>query len=322
MGNIPFWKDEIVGVCKLISSRRANLKLVLKTKNERHLLAKWFDHHVKIVGPEAIIIFDNGSTDPFIIKYYESLPPETVVVRYDGFHNAIHVVELFPDLYRALSLSADQFIFIDSDEFLVGLHNEKQSMPACDLSDYLASEKRWPVIPTIWLNDKTFSETIFKCGADDYSELEWGLAWGKPIISSNADIKGILLHNVQVDAGLYCSDVPTKILLQHLKEFMPEQRIAANREKLIKRGFASERDSIEDILKRETTGVADTNVDLYVSEIRRLRSMSAPDVLTLNEGNMEFDTDHSISYFSNKEEDLVKSFLIRDDHVAQVLIRR
>jgi hypothetical protein len=176
-------------------------------------------------------------------------------------------------------------------------------------------------MPTIWLDNLTYSDTIFKCGLD-YSRLEWGLAWGKPVIKRDANLNGIVLHNVQLDANLYRAGSHTKLVLQHLKELIPEQRIAANREKLIKRNFVSIEDTVDEILCRELTGVSDTNIIMYIDEIRRLRAAKPPSALSLGKGMMQFLAGGEITYFSNEERMAVSSFISDCHFVQKVLIDR
>ena len=45
----------------------AILKILLKTKDDPFFLAQWIDHHLGIVGPGNIIIFDNGSTNSEVL---------------------------------------------------------------------------------------------------------------------------------------------------------------------------------------------------------------------------------------------------------------
>ena len=305
---LPFWRDDKHVVCQQISARKGRIKFVLKTKDERSFIKEWVGYYSKIVPIQDIIIFDNMSQDPVVLDYYNEIASEALVIRYDGFHNYLHVVEMFPELYEALAASCEYFCILDSDEFLVLIDNEQFASTAA-IADFIIGRGH-DALPSTWLANSMKSRTIFKCGASPRL-LEAGMTWGKPVVKSSADLRGIILHNIQLDKSFYNADTPSNLFLMHLTELYPEQRIRVNIAKLIARKFAAPDDALESILTRSTDGIEDSNVHLYLSEIKRLISSSKEATNGLYQGTIEIVPESNVGHFSSVEREAMRLFLTR-----------
>ncbi len=302
-----FWRDDKSSVCDRIRSRPGFWKILLKTKNERHFLKDWIDYHANIVGLENIIIFDNMSTDKDVLGFYDDLPDDLVLTHYDGFHNFVHKVDIFPELYHALAHSCNYFSFIDTDEFVCLMDGARHYCGKAIL-DFVKDWDGLDVLPGTWLDNAPRSKDVFHCGLTSQT-LEWGLRWGKPTIRSKAGADGIILHNSEVSASFYQPQTPKNLFMLHMKELYPEQRIKVNVGKLIARGFAHQDDRLEDIFAKDLSGVTDGVIPRYIEELKRLLIVQADPVPGIKEGMLRLGSDGRIRYFSKVEEHLVSNFL-------------
>src|SRR4051812_33855099 len=101
-GMLPLWSAEKSKICARLRGKKSQLKIVLKTKDESFFLRRWISHHAQIVGADNLVIFDNGSEDPDVLATYEEFRGRIEIVRFDDFHNNLHRVEQYQDLYDAL----------------------------------------------------------------------------------------------------------------------------------------------------------------------------------------------------------------------------
>ena len=93
---------------------RAVLKLCVKTLDEPLLIEGWIRHHANIVGPENLIIADNGSTHSDTLNAYTKFGEAATIFRFGGPHNDIHWHPRFNDLFSVIRETSDYFSFIDA----------------------------------------------------------------------------------------------------------------------------------------------------------------------------------------------------------------
>jgi hypothetical protein len=304
------WDADRLSLCARISSAPAVLKVLLKTKNDPILLERWIEHHSRIVGPRNILIFDNMSDDPDVLSIYER-HPEVLVIRFRGFHNNVHRVGLFGELYSSLRDSSQFFVFLDTDEFLTLIDGDNY-YPDGSILEFLQSEPLSQVFPGTWLYNTNWTANQFICGTTP-EYLSSGLAWGKPVLRSNAQLDGYLNHNIQLERTLFPARIQTNLFVLHLANLSPQQRIASNINKLIARGFAQPLDTAEIISQHTLDGVRDANIVQYVSEIKRLLPMRAqPEAKqgTLRPGCIELSPEGKIIYYSELERQSLLSFIV------------
>jgi hypothetical protein len=273
-------------------------------------LERWIEHHCRIVEPRNILIFDNMSDDPQVLSIYDQ-HPEVFVVRFTGFHNNVHRVGLFGDLYSALRDSSQFFVFLDTDEFLTLIEGDHYH-PDGSILEFLQSDPLPQVFPGTWLYNTNWIANQFISGTTP-EYLSSGLAWGKPVLRSNAPLDGYLNHNIQLDRTLFPARIRTNLFVLHLANLSPQQRIASNINKLIARGFAQPADTAEAISQYTLDGVSDANIVQYVSEIRRLLPMRAQLEAkqgTLRPGCIELSPDGRIIYYSELERQSLLAFIV------------
>jgi hypothetical protein len=299
-----------MSLCARISSTPAVLKILLKTKNDPILLDRWIEHHSRIVSAQNILIFDNMSDDPDVLSIY-ARHPEVLVMRFTGFHNNVHHVRLFADLYASLRDSSQFFVFLDTDEFLTLIDGDRY-YPDGSILEFLQSDPLPQVFPGTWLYNTNWTAHQFISGTRaEY--LANGMAWGKPVLRSNAPLDGYLNHNIQLARTLFSTRIRTNLFVLHLANLSPQQRIASNINKLIARGFAQPLDTAEIIGQYTLDGVSDANVVQYVSEIRRLLPMRAQPQAqqgTLRPGCIELCANGKITYYSEVERQSLLAFIV------------
>lgn len=287
MTTVLSWDADRSQILCQIERTRSTLKIVLKTKNDRHFLSDWIEYYSKMAGVNSIIVFDNDSDDAEVFRIYDAYP-ELLVVRFSGFYNEIHSPEKFPELYRALKISSTMYAFLDTDEFLV-LVEDLKVIPPLEAMTKLASANPRDFIPAVWVSNKLLQRDVFDLGSD-LATLSHGLVWGKPILSGKSQIpfKGQWNHNCElVQAG----GLPTYfggLFVLHMSNLFPQQRIAINREKLISRGFIDRSSSIQDIIIKDLSK-ATPHERFYVNEIRyfvKQESLSSENNDFMTPGNL------------------------------------
>jgi glycosyltransferase involved in cell wall biosynthesis len=262
------WENAHDQISQRIATSRGFLKIILKTLDESSLLESWIEHHRRIVGLSNIIIADNGSTDLDVLSIYEKYFPDLLVFQFEGFHNFIHDRKLFPQLYEALAASSEYILFLDSDERLIRIDGDA-SFSDTSIVDEIRRRKPAAAIPTTWLFNASSSTEVFSIGSH-IKYLTNNLKWGKPIRRSSISLPGPLIHNYQFPASVFADNHASNLFLLHLVNYSREQRLKANRNKLIARGFADRTmtyDEIVSLLKMESN---DQTIDRCVREMRLL----------------------------------------------------
>jgi len=122
--DIPRWDANHAEFCARIEKVRATVKILLKTKNDPIFIERWIKHHIKIVGPENLIIFDNMSDDPEVLSIYRKYRDQIIIITFAGFHNRLHHIPSYYGLYQSLAKSSDYFLFLDTDEYLILIEND------------------------------------------------------------------------------------------------------------------------------------------------------------------------------------------------------
>ena len=311
---LPLWRDDKAAICAAIEKRQARLKFVLKTKDETHFLDEWIAHHSAIVGLHNLIIFDNMSTDDTVLRTYRTYAPDLFVVRYDGFHNLLHDVGWFPQLYEALARSCDYVMFLDSDEFVTVLDQGRHARGST-IADFILSAGSLDILPGTWLNNRRRSRTIFDCGTT-LDRLEHGLRWGKPALRPKGNLKGFVNHNTQAwkenpraIPALGRSETPLNLFVLHMSGLYPAQRLRVNVSKLAKRGFCAETDAPEAIIEKDLSEVTDDNIRMYVSEMKDILAGNRHAQTAMGPGSLELLPDRSIEFYSQRERDLLHGYL-------------
>jgi hypothetical protein len=304
------WQEDRDAAVRAIKAKRGRISILLKTKDDAYCLEEWIEHHAAIVGMSNLIIFDNNSTDERAKAILARHQPDLLVLRFDGFHNDLHVPEKIPELYAALSESFEYFLFLDADELLVVIRGHRWYNGA-RVGEYLAALGETPVIPAPWLYGAPRFPNLFKFGRRE-SDLYNDIRWGKPLLSTRLNLRGIINHNIQIDRSHYPEAFPCGLFVLHQAHVSPAQRIRSNLKKLVARRFAMPGETADEVLRRDLAGVEDRNIHLYVSEIARLRTIPEPsrdEQPRLTAGHFILRPDSKIEYFGDEEMMLMGSLL-------------
>ena len=126
------WTHDKARICAELAERRGPLTICLKTKDEPYFLERWITHHANIVGLRNLVIFDNMSTNEAVWSIYDRFRRELLLVQFEGYCDALHVVAHYRELYEALKESTAFFAFLDTDELLVRVENDAFSCRCLD----------------------------------------------------------------------------------------------------------------------------------------------------------------------------------------------
>ncbi|MGI0013910.1 MAG: hypothetical protein ACREBU_10790 [Nitrososphaera sp.] len=315
------WSRSKSEICSKIEKTPGRLKIILKTKDDSLMLRDWIEHHQGIAGDENLIIFDNGSTGGDVETIYCGCSPRISVFRYGGFHNSIHYVDRFPELYKTLANSCDYFVFLDTDEFLVWIENDAVVTDP-RVVGLIEVHSDVHVFPATWLQNVGGCKDRFWLGSGPEG-LAGGLKWGKPIISSKVPVFGLIGHNIQLDKSFYSERILTNCFVLHKSRFSPRQRIEANLKKLIARGVIRTQSAVDLLLDGHIERFEAVSVRMYVQEIRELwnlRDLASPRTPTQPDGSIEIALDGSITYSRQDLREELSSFIAEGEERARVML--
>lgn len=312
-------QSEVVGEIKKLG--HSNFKVALKTKDEPELIEKWILHYSKIFGPENIIIFDNLSTDDFVLDIYSKYSDELGgIFSFDHKvkpkmnHNSIHLPSLFPELYKAISSVCDYFSIFDTDEFFVCIKNGKWCSGGeayKSLIKYSEELEGKKAILCYWLNNYPESDSHFYVGRS-FEKFKKGLGNGKPFLPAKAVIEMPVNHNKLIsDKNLYPDVLPRNFYLLHLQSFTKTRRLRTNFNKLKSRGFLHDEVEFESFLSKpdkklllKESGQGIHYYNQIVSIVQR--DEGAKKSLS---GYLELKEDGRVVFFDSKNEKLFSSFV-------------
>src|SRR5262249_9646663 len=152
---------------------------------------------------------------PDVLRVYDKYRDAIPIIAYPGFCNALHDVSACPELYDALRNATRFFIFLDTDEFLIAIDDDRYRDDE-GLVDFLGRQNESDAHPATWLSNTDWRDTRFRCG-DDFDALAGHIAWGKPILRANAALSGFINHNAQVHPSLFARPFRTNFFVLHLK---------------------------------------------------------------------------------------------------------
>lgn len=313
------WDLDRSEITRSIQGKHTQLKIVLKTKNESLLLQKWIEHHIRIAGAIGLVIIDNESSDEAVLDVYEELAGifvDITVFKYAGFHNNIHDVGIFSDLYKALRSSCDYYCFLDTDEFLYWVESDGTYVADETVVQKIVSSNEM-VIPGIWIENHYGFEDVLQFTFGQ-NRIRSGLKSGKPIISRNAEVNDFINHNIQMPGALFENCRTANVVIAHLKYLSREQRLATNLEKLrnynketaelARFGLSGIAFGLEDVLQINVNILNRGNARTYVQEIIECCDQAHYVDRELNAGSVIF-REGKMKFHDESERERVLSFL-------------
>ncbi|TMV83354.1 hypothetical protein FGG78_22915 [Thioclava sp. BHET1] len=316
-------------VCAEVIKNKQQAKAILKVKNDAYFLKKWVDHHRKIFGDGGIIVLDNNSNDPEMLGFLMEISEDISVYQFSGMHNLIHNVNKYADFYEAILKSSDHFIFLDADEFLYWADADGSYLDDANLIEAIRQHSD-NVIPGLWLENQLGYEDLLYFTPKE-NRLISGLRGGKPMISTGHPLTGFINHNCQLANGTFESCRVSNLVVAHLKNVSPSQRISTNLEKLrsynlVTReleplGIYGGEFTIPEVLAVDHEKLKGGNAKGYIAEIKSLskvgsEQLSAPPSQMgawFRDGKMDFVTAETRSAalaFLQSPEDFIRRALL------------
>ena len=300
------WETDKDTVCESVRKRESFLKIILKTRDDPILLDRWINHHVRIVGEESIIIFDNMSIDISVMQIYQS-NKNMLICQFNGYQDYIHDSQRYKELYAALKVSCKFYIFLDTDEFMAWAYNDRFYGD----EQVLYRLKELPsgvCYPGVWLRNLIGHDNRFYAFSEEY--LVDGLLWGKPLIATQTNITcSLVIHNEHLfKTNMISLRSPRNLFVLHLNRLVPIQRIRANIFKLRTYGVYADEKNLEEILAIDTSLIEDQNHRIYTREIQALAQLPLGFKEQLGM-SVEFCDDGSLQFSDEKTKLIFSSFL-------------
>jgi hypothetical protein len=239
---LPTLKDAL----PRIAGNKSPVKIIAKAKNDKRFIRPWVEHHAKIVGAENLIVADNSSDDAEYLRELEDSMSKGTLFSFTGFHNRLHSRKSFKSLFEAIAESTKYIIVLDLDERLYWTDGV-QHVADTRISDFLISEDLNAYPSLLIDNAPGAANTLSLPERNNHNILP--LTWGKPFVRATIvdipDNPDTPIHNCQFPKSLFSEHHRTHLVLAHLLNLDPEQRIAANMEKLRARGMMLSESDLE-----------------------------------------------------------------------------
>lgn len=271
--SLPLWHRQTRRICKAIRAAPGPVKILLKVRNDPIFLEDWHRHHAGIVGAENLVIADNMSNDPEMIRALRRLAKVSPVFRFSGFHNRLSDRAAFAPLWHALDDSCQWHIALDADERLAWIEGNLCITDARLVQRLMAATPETKAIPALLLDNVTGTNDRFVIPGHyplDLHLLPCAL-WGKPAIAAGSPWPvGMPIHNIQFPPEAFAARHPPHLVQLHMCNLIPEQRLRANREKLVARQVCAANTSYSEISRMDLIGETRSVVLRCVRETRRL----------------------------------------------------
>lgn len=305
------WEKEAGAACAALRAEPALLRVISKSKDEEHLLERWILHYLRILGDSArLVILDNMSENQAVLRLYEKYAARLLLIRFSGWHDRVHIVSRFPELYRAVWDSSVFYAFLDTDEFLC-LHEDgaliqDQRVPAC-----LEANQDIAFYPAHSLSNAHYREDLFSF-KDGIQDILNGIIWGKPLLNARR-MRGCIPdqitvgHTAQLPLLPY-GELPLGFVILHCSNISINRRIRINMEKIRNSGFIKHHNDFASVLSVDLNSVASDQVLIYIREIRSLLTVSqgqAPPLPETPEHCFRVNKDAALEFYP---ESLAESF--------------
>ena len=293
------WPADMAAICARIAGARADLKIVLKTRNERELIESWILHHLPIAGPQGLVIFDNGSSDPDVLDVYARYGHLVQVFGWDLNHNALHNARLLRPLYDSIRSSCRHYAFLDTDEF--AYWTDGRRLDTDSLVARLANDGDGLVYPGMWWRHLPGLTGVYEPQVD--------LFWGKPLIGAAVDVDGVINHNDQFFRDNPGLRLRGGFVVCHHAMTDPQRRIRVNVDKCVAYRWVANEQEIDAIIASGHFAEFPRKFRRYLHEIVRCRAADRhpvgtvePHMVTVGiDGRIHFgspETEHALSRFA------------------------
>lgn len=119
------------------ASSKALAKVIVLSKDEYDLIEDFLMHHGRIFGYENIVVVDNGSTDPRVLKVYAEYIKKGVTIEVDKDRGMLSMAQIMTDAMRRHAPSCHFLVPLDTDEFVFEAHRSASSFSADRVKEHL-----------------------------------------------------------------------------------------------------------------------------------------------------------------------------------------
>ena len=291
------WPADAAAIRERIAGTRADLKIILKTRNERELLERWILHHLPIAGPQGLVIFDNGSSDPDVLAVYARYGHVVQIFGWDLNHNRIHNATFLRPLYEAIRGSCRYYAFLDTDEF--AFWTDGVRLDAAGLATRLANDDG-QIYPGMWWEHCPGATGVYMPKVD--------LAWGKPLVGVAIDLEGRINHNVQLVQANPGLRLRGGFVVCHHWLDDRERRIRVNIDKCVAYGWVAGVEDIDAIIASDRIEDLSGHFRLWVRQIARLRTVEQEPVDRLGPKAVAVEPDGRLRFGSPEIEHALRDF--------------
>jgi hypothetical protein len=167
------------------------LKVILKVKDEPHIIRRWIEYYADAIGYHNIIIADCGSTHPGFLAVLKQYEKQILVFRYKQYYDELNWVHANLDLFKTVLINCKYVAVLDADEFLFGMTgNSISRRGACELLRHSTEE----IFAGTWFSNETIPPAIQgRCDlrgplqfAVDETTIRFGTIAGKLIVKTSA----------------------------------------------------------------------------------------------------------------------------------------
>lgn len=188
-------------------------KVILLTKDAYDLIESFIQYYGYLFDMKNIIIVDNGSTNPHVLKVYEKYTQQGVTVITD--RSPFHTANIFMTKHMlALKGTCEFIIPMETDEFIYMMPYQKEANYAVEREEVHAYLRSLPAETTIIRYGSFLASSVrtndiaYKSNKNMYSDPPlqmtkfWDQNWDKIIVRADA-FKQVAqwLHHVEVTYG-------------------------------------------------------------------------------------------------------------------------
>lgn len=279
----------------------------------------WHGHHAAIVGAENLIIADNMSDDPETRRQIKALAKVSTVFRFQGFHNRLSDRQAFAALWKALDDSCQWHIALDADERLAWVEDNRWFADKRLVERLMAVSPRTGAVPALQFDNLTGARDRVAVPNRNNPKLQVlpPVLWGKPAIAAGSPWpKGMPMHNIQFPPNIFAAGHSPNLVQLHLCNLVPEQRLRANREKLVARGICTPNTPFEEIAQINLRNEPRSVVHRCVLETQKLLHDTAPETKT--PPNLHFAPDGHLRFSTPEVKSGFETMLREGGHALAV----
>lgn len=145
------------------------IKIICLTRDEHELIEDWLLYHGYLVGYDNIILMDNNSVHPEVLRIYEEYRKKGVTIHtvedFGGLGQGVHTTN-YINMYKH---TCDWFVPLDTDEFLYSAKHLHEGSDPTDRDNVIEVFKAIPLDQT-WCTIQEFPQAEVDTANPNYIE--------------------------------------------------------------------------------------------------------------------------------------------------------